>query len=67
MVTPLVFDLNLNFDSDSFEIEKIYGTDNEDATKGNIMKVNTLFPSPTSDGETKGGITVLKLKKKRKF
>lgn len=64
MVTPLVFDLNLNFDSDSFEIEKVYGTDNEDTTKGNIMKVNTLFPSPTSDGETKGGITVLKLKKK---
>ena len=65
MVTPLVFDLNLNFKSDSYEIEEIYGTDNKDKTKGNIISVNTLFPSSTnSSSGTKGGVILLKLKKK---
>ena len=65
MVTPLVFDLNLNFKSDSYEIEEIYGTDNKDKTKGNIISVNTLFPSSTnSETGTKGGVILLKLKKK---
>lgn len=63
MVTPLVFDLELNFDSDVFSIEKVYGSDAADSSKGNIMKVNTLFPSSSnSSGEAKGGIVLLKLK-----
>ena len=65
MVTPLVFDLNLNFKSDSYEIAEIYGTDNKDKTKGNIISVNTLFPSSTNSEEgTKGGVILLKLNKK---
>ena len=65
IVTPLVFDLNLNFKSDAYEIEEIYGTDNKDKTKGNIISVNTLFPSSTnSETGTKGGVILLKLKKK---
>ena len=65
MVTPLVFDLNLNFESDGYEIDKIYGTDSQDKSYGNIMKVNTLFPSNTNeDSEAKGGVILLKLKKK---
>lgn len=63
MVTPLVFDLELNFESDVFSIEKVYGTDAVDTLKGNIMKVNTLFPSSSnSSGEAKGGVILLKLK-----
>jgi len=63
MVTPLVFDLELNFDSDVFSIEKVYGSDAADCLNGNIMKVNTLFPSSSnSSGEAKGGIVLLKLK-----
>lgn len=63
MVTPLVFDLELNFDSDVFSIEKVYGSDAADCVNGNIMKVNTLFPSSSnSSGEAKGGIVLLKLK-----
>lgn len=63
MVTPLVFDLELNFESDVFSIEKVYGTDAVDSSKGNIMKVNTLFPSSSnSRGEAKGGVILLKLK-----
>ena len=63
MVTPLVFDLELNFDSDVFSIEKVYGSDAANCANGNIMKVNTLFPSSSnSSGEAKGGIVLLKLK-----
>lgn len=65
MVTPLVFDLNLNFESTEYDIEKVYGTDSEDLSSGNIMKVNTLFPSSTNENsESKGGVILLKLKKK---
>lgn len=65
MVTPLVFDLNLNFESAGYEIEKVYGTDSADKSSGNIMKVNTLFPASTNENsESKGGIILLKLKKK---
>lgn len=65
MVTPLVFDLNLNFESTGYDIEKIYGTDSADKSSNNIMKVNTLFPSSTNENsESKGGVILLKLKKR---
>ena len=64
MVTPLVYDLDFSFESDDFEIAAIYGTDSIDSETGNIMHVNTLFPSPSNEeGEVKGGIILLKLKK----
>ena len=63
MVTPVAFDIKLNFESDRFKIEKVYGTDCKDETSNTIMKVNTLFPaSSNSNGESKGGIILLKLK-----
>ena len=65
MVTPLVFDLNLNLKSDDYNIEMIYGSDSSKEQKGNLMKVNTLFPSKSSEtGEVKGGIVLIKLKEK---
>ena len=65
MVTPLVFDLELNLKSEDYEIDKVYGSDKANTQNGNIMKVNTLFPSKTtSDGEVKGGVILLKLKKR---
>ena len=65
MITPLIYDLNLSFKSDNFEIENVYGSDSLDKSTGNIMHINTLFPaSSNSDGEVKGGIVVLKLKRK---
>ena len=65
MVTPLVFDLELNLKSEDYEIAKVYGSDTTNIENGNIMKVNTLFPSKTtSEGEIKGGIILLKLRKK---
>lgn len=63
MVTPLVFDLKLELESKGFEIEKVYGSPEADKATGEIMYVNTLFPSKTEDGQTKGGVVLLKLKK----
>ncbi len=63
MVTPLVFDLALEADADGFDIEQVYGSPEADAATGEIMRVNTLFPSLTKNGETKGGIILLRLKK----
>ena len=63
MVTPLVFDLELKLESDLFEIANVYGTDTKKLPSGTIMNVNTLFPSrTTNNGETKGGVILLKLK-----
>lgn len=64
MVTPLVFDLNLDLNSEDYKIEMVYGSDTTNKENGNIMKVNTLFPSKTTDtGEVKGGVVLLKLSK----
>ena len=65
MVTPLVFDLELNLQSDAYEIAGVYGSDTVNKEEGSIMNVNTLFPSKTtSDGEVKGGVVLLKLSSK---
>jgi len=62
MVTPLIFDLKLNLQSDNFQIEKVYGSPEADLATGELMSVKTLFPSKTEGGESKGGIVLLKLK-----
>ena len=61
MVTPLVFDLSLDIQSDDYDVVAIYGSDSADAKTGNIMKVNTLFPSKSEGGEVKGGVILLKV------
>jgi len=63
MVTPLVYDLVLKLDSNKYKIDAVYGSPEADMATGEIMKVNTLFPSLTENGQTKGGIVLLKLKK----
>ncbi len=65
MVTPLVYDLVLKLDSKKYEIEAVYGSPDAQIATGEIMKVNTLFPSSTEEGKTKGGVVLLKLKKIR--
>lgn len=63
MVTPLVFNLELNMASTGFVIEEVYGSPEADEATGEIMKVNTLFPSDNTEEGTKGGIVILKLRK----
>ncbi len=63
MVTPLVFDLKLELEAEGYEIEKVYGSPEADEATGEIMKVNTLFPSKSEEGQVKGGLVLLQLKK----
>jgi Ca-activated chloride channel family protein len=63
MVTPLVFDLRLDLDAPGYEIEKVYGSPEADQATGEIMKINTLFPSKTEEGQVKGGMVLIKLRK----
>ena len=63
MVTPLVFDLQLTVEAPGFEIQKVYGSPSADEATGEIMKVNTLFPSDREEGETRGGLVLLHLKR----
>ena len=63
MVTPLVFDLELTLEADGWEIEKVYGSPEASEATGELMKVNTLFPSKREDGETRGGLILLKLRR----
>jgi len=63
MVTPLVFDLSLTVDADGYDIRQVYGSPEADRSTGELLRVNTLFPSKTQDGETRGGIVLLKLEK----
>ena len=62
MVTPLVFDLRLTLEARDWDIEMVYGSPEADRATGELMKVNTLFPSKKEDGETKGGLILLKLR-----
>ena len=66
MVTPMIYDLNMELESQGYSLEKIYGTDDINSENSNtVMHVNTLFPSKSNnDGEVKGGVILLKLKKK---
>ncbi|KAL6061686.1 VWFA domain-containing protein, variant 4 [Balamuthia mandrillaris] len=65
MVTPLLFDLQMNFASDVFDLIEVYGSPNYDVCTSTIMKVATLFSSQSNaDGHTKGGVILLKLRAK---
>jgi Ca-activated chloride channel homolog len=64
MVTPLIFDLQLRFESQSWRIDKVFGSPEADASTGSLMKINTLFASKSDEsGAVKGGLVLLKLKK----
>lgn len=61
MVSPLVFDLSLTVDAEGYEVDGVYGVPDTDATN-EVMNVTTLFPSPTSDGESRGGVILVRLR-----
>jgi Ca-activated chloride channel family protein len=67
ILTPLVFNVKMKFESDLFDVEQVYGSPEWDETKHNeLININTLFPSRTDDdNQTRGGIVLLKLKTKK--
>ena len=64
MVTPLVFDLDLVVEAPGYEIEKVYGSPEADEATGQIMTVNTLFPSASTSDGNRGGLILLEMKKR---
>lgn len=63
MVTPLVFDLSLSVESSGWEIANVYGTQAADEATGELLHVNTLFPSPTTNESTRGGVILVQLER----
>ena len=63
LTTPLVYDLRLSLEGSGFAIDHVYGSQDADPASGSLMYVRTLFPSRTENGETRGGIILLKLRK----
>jgi Ca-activated chloride channel family protein len=61
MVTPLVFDLNLELQGDGYEVEDVHGSPSADATANRLMHVGTLFPSAKEDGEARGGVVLVRI------
>lgn len=63
MVTPLVFNLELKLSSPDYEIAGVFGSPEANLATGEMMKINTLFPSSTEDEEVRGGVVLVKLRK----
>ncbi len=63
LVSPLVYDLKLDVKGSGYAIEEVYGSPDVDLSSGEVLHVRTLFPSKTENGETKGGLVLLKLRK----
>ncbi len=61
VVTPLVYDLSVTVESSEWEIEAVYGSPSADEATGELMHVDTLFPSRRQEGKTEGGIVLLGL------
>ncbi|PKL43928.1 MAG: hypothetical protein CVV41_09200 [Candidatus Riflebacteria bacterium HGW-Riflebacteria-1] len=63
MVNPMVFDLTLTLKAPGYRIKKVIGSPEADMATGRIMQVKTLFPAPTDETGTRGGIILLQLEK----
>ena len=63
MVTPLVYDLNLELDADGYEIAAVHGSPSANAATDRLMHVGTLFPSARRDGEARGGVVLVRLER----
>jgi Ca-activated chloride channel homolog len=59
----MVFNLQLGFESNGWRIDKVFGSPEANQATGELMRINTLFPSKSEGGQTRGGLVLLKLKK----
>ncbi|WP_254830728.1 vWA domain-containing protein [Haloglomus salinum] len=61
MVTPLVYDLRVQVQSDGMDVARVHGTPDANATSGEVMHVTTLFPSRREGNRTEGSVTLVEL------
>merc|ERR1711998_813615 len=51
--------------SDAYVIDKVFGSPESELSTGQLMRINTLFPSAKDEqGQTKGGVVLLRLVRK---
>ncbi len=62
-VSPNALDLTISLESDGYKIDKVYGASLADETKGEILKVRTLFPSFENGIGVDAGVVLVKLRK----
>jgi len=61
MVTPLVYDLSLELDTEGYEIAAVHGSPSAGDATRQLMHVETLFPSAKQDGKARGGIVLVEV------
>ncbi|MDS0284082.1 vWA domain-containing protein [Haloarcula onubensis] len=61
MVTPLVYNLDLELDATGYEVEAVHGSPSADDASEQLMHVGTLFPSAKQDGQARGGVILVRL------
>ncbi|WP_440991578.1 vWA domain-containing protein [Haloarchaeobius baliensis] len=61
MVTPLVYDLELELVGEGYAVTDVHGSPSTDGSSGQLMHVETLFPSAKEDGEARGGIVLVEV------
>jgi Ca-activated chloride channel family protein len=61
MVTPLVYNLDLELEADGYEVEAVHGSPSAGDGTGPLMHVGTLFPSAKQDGKARGGVVLVRV------
>ncbi|MFW6435631.1 MAG: vWA domain-containing protein, partial [Halovenus sp.] len=61
MVTPLVYDLSLELNAEGYEIKQVYGSTAAEEATGELLSVNTLFPSPSEGDAARGGVVLVEV------
>eukprot|EP00828_Plagiopyla_frontata_P020264 TRINITY_DN2588_c0_g1_i6.p2 TRINITY_DN2588_c0_g1~~TRINITY_DN2588_c0_g1_i6.p2 ORF type:complete len:184 (+),score=50.07 TRINITY_DN2588_c0_g1_i6:573-1124(+) len=62
-MTPQIFDTQIEFESQQFEIEESYGTNFREENLKQYFKIETIMAGNKQNNEIKGGIILIKLKK----
>ena len=62
LIAPLLYDLTLTVEGGDYAIQAVYGSPEADAATGDVLRVASLFPSPTVAGESRGGVLLAHLK-----
>jgi Ca-activated chloride channel family protein len=63
VVTPLVYDLELELEGAGWEVAAVHGSPSADPATGALMRVGTLFPSAKSGGEARGGVVLARIER----
>ena len=58
LIAPLLYDLTLSVEGGDYKIREVYGSPEKDRSDRDVLRVTSLFPSPTTQEGSKGGVIV---------